>query len=351
MKRTKQLLGATSAIALVALSASPALAEGTSAGDTITNNVSVSFDVGGVTQTAVTDSDTFTVDRKVNVTVQVDTTPVSVTPGQTNAVLSFEITNLSNDTVDYQLSALADAGNPAGLSNIRIYLDADGDGVLDSGELAAGPITYLDDMAEDETRQVLVVGDIALSAVNTNEFDVVLTADARDASGDEGSPGAALTNTVGANTSGVDTVLADGAGDSDNAEEGDFSDRGTFTVSGASLTVSKTSSIVSDPINGTTDPKAIPGAVIEYCIVVSNASGSATATNVAVNDELPADVTYDATYGIFVDGDGTCASGSRGDTATPQTASYNGTDFEVDAELSDVAADASRSVYFRVTID
>ena len=204
---------------LVALSASPALAEGTSAGDTITNNVSVSFDVGGVTQTAVTDSDTFTVDRKVNVTVQVDASPVSVTPGKTNAVLAFEITNLSNDTVDYQLSALADAGNPAGLSNIRIYLDADGDGVLDFGELAAGPITYLDDMAEDETRQVLVVGDIALSAVNTNEFDVVLTADARDASGNEGSPGAALANTVGANTSMVDTVLADGAGDSDNAEE------------------------------------------------------------------------------------------------------------------------------------
>ena len=351
MKRTKQLLGATSAIALVALSASPALAEGTSAGDTITNNVTVSFDVGGVTQTEVTDSDTFTVDRKVNVTVQVDATPVSVTPGQNNAVLAFEITNLSNDTVDYQLSAVADAANPSGLSDIRIYYDADGDGVLDAGELAAGPITYLDDMAENETRQVLVVANIALSAVDTNEFDVVLTADARDAAGDEGSPGTALTNTIGGNTSGVDTVLADGVGDSDNPEEGDFSDRGTYVVSGANLTVTKTSSIVSDPINDTTNPKAIPGAVIEYCIVVSNASGAATATNVAVNDELPADVTYDATYGIFVDGDGTCASGSRGDTATPQTASFNGTDSEVDAELTDVPAATSRSVYFRVTID
>lgn len=351
MKRTKQLLGGTSAIALVALSSSPALAAGTSAGDTITNNVSVSFEVGGVTQTAVTDSDTFTVDRRVNVTVVVDTPTVSVTPGQDNAVLSFEITNGSNDTVDYQLTAIADGANPAGLSNIEIYLDSDNDGVLDAGELSAGPITYLDDMAEDETRQVLVVGDIDLAASNTDEFDIILTADARAASGNASSPGAALTDTVGANTSGVDTVLADGAGDTDNANEGDFSDRGTFVVSAASLTVSKTSAIISDPVNGTTNPKAIPGAVIEYCIVVSNASGAATATGVSVNDELPADVTYSSTYGIFVDGDGACASGSRGDNIATPTATFNSTDNEVDAALSDIGAGVSRSVYFQVTID
>ena len=52
----------------------------------------------------------------------------------------------------------------------------------------------------------------------------------------------------------------------------------------------KTSRIIDDPVNGTTNPKAIPGATIEYCIVVSNASGAATGTNIDVNDELPADV-------------------------------------------------------------
>ena len=67
MKRSKQLLGAVSTIALIAFSASPALAGGSTAGSSITNNVSVSFDVGGVTQTAVTASNTFTVDRKIDV--------------------------------------------------------------------------------------------------------------------------------------------------------------------------------------------------------------------------------------------------------------------------------------------
>ena len=69
MKRSKQLLGAVSTIALIAFSASPALAGGSTAGSSITNNVSVSFDVGGVTQTAVTASNTFTVDRKIDVLV------------------------------------------------------------------------------------------------------------------------------------------------------------------------------------------------------------------------------------------------------------------------------------------
>ena len=349
MKRTKQMLGATSAIALVALSSSPALAAGTSAGDKITNNVSVSFDVGNITQTAVTASDEFTVDRKVNVTVAVDQASVSVTPGQENAVLAFEVTNLSNDTVDYQLSALADAANPAGLTIVGIYPDANNDGILDQAEIDAGPITYLDDMAEDEMRQVLVVADIALSSSNTSEFDVVLTADARDASGTAASPGAELADSTGANTAGVDTVLADGAGDSDNANEGDFSARGTYTVSAADVTVSKTSRIISDPINNTTNPKAIPGAVVEYCIVVSNASGGATATGIDVTDSLPADVTYDSSFGIFVDADATCNGGQNGLDQSPPTAAF--ADPNVTADLSDIGSAESRSVYFRVTIN
>ncbi|MFK4002552.1 hypothetical protein [Qipengyuania sp. NPDC077563] len=349
MKRTKQMLGATSAIALVALSSSPALAAGTSAGDKITNNVSVSFDVGNITQTAVTASDEFTVDRKVNVTVTVDQASVSVTPGQNRAVLAFEVTNLSNDAVDYQLSALADTGNPAGLNNVRIYLDTNKDGILDQTEIDAGPITYLDNMTADEMRQVLVVGDIGLNAANSSEFDVVLTADARALSGTPASPGAALVNSTGANTAGVDTVLADGAGDSDNAGEGDFSARGTYAVSAADVTVSKTSRIISDPLNNTTNPKAIPGAVVEYCIVVSNASGGATATGIDVTDALPADVTYDSSFGIFVNGDATCANGTNGLTATPPTAAF--ADPNVTADLSDIGSAQSRSVYFRVTIN
>lgn len=64
----------------------------------------------------------------------------------------------------------------------------------------------------------------------------------------------------------------------------------TFCRPQATLTVDKTSTIVSDPVNGTTNPKFIPGARARYCILVTNA-GSATTTTVALTDTLPANTT------------------------------------------------------------
>jgi uncharacterized repeat protein (TIGR01451 family) len=64
----------------------------------------------------------------------------------------------------------------------------------------------------------------------------------------------------------------------------------TFCNPQTSLSVTKLSSVVSDGISAS-NPKAIPGAVIRYCIIVSN-SGSATAASIAATDVLPSDVTY-----------------------------------------------------------
>ncbi|HEY0595106.1 proprotein convertase P-domain-containing protein [Sphingopyxis sp.] len=57
------------------------------------------------------------------------------------------------------------------------------------------------------------------------------------------------------------------------------------------LVIAKTSSIVSDPVNGATNPKAIPGATMRYCILVTN-NGSATATGINVADPLPPGTTF-----------------------------------------------------------
>lgn len=59
----------------------------------------------------------------------------------------------------------------------------------------------------------------------------------------------------------------------------------------ANLSVTKVSSVLSDPVNNTTNPKAIPGAVLSYCVLISN-PGSGTATNIAVSDVLPATLAY-----------------------------------------------------------
>jgi uncharacterized repeat protein (TIGR01451 family) len=343
MKTTKQLLGAVSALALIAMSSAPALAEGTNAGATITNNVSVTYNVGGLAQNAETASDSFTVDRRVNVNVNYIGPATSVSPGQQDAVIAFDVTNLSNDTVDLALATALRNGTAGNIGGFQAYRD-DGDGVFDSGDTL---VTFLDEVAEDATVRVFVIADIGLGAVNADVFDVTLTANAHTAGA--AGLGTELVGTSGANTSGVDTVLFDGAGDTDAANDGAFSDTGTYTVSGALITVAKTSRVVSDPVNLTTNPKAIPGATVEYCITVANASGAATATNVDVSDDLPVDVTYDATFGIFVDGSATCTGGTAGGTFTAGGGTA-GADL-VEGGLSDVAAGQTRSLYFRVVID
>lgn len=335
------MLGAVSAIALIGFSVSPAIAAGTTAGDSITNNVSVAYDVGGVAQTEETASDTFIVDRKVNVTVaEVGSTSTTVVPGVTNAAITFTVTNNSNDVVDFNLSFdQSSTTDDFDITNVRFFLD-DGNGVFDAADTL---ITFLDEMAEDETRTVHIVGDIPIAPNNGETADVSLVADAH-LGGGAAALGAVLNATSGANTAGVDTVLADLAGDVDLVTAGDHSDTDTYVISAAVVTVDKSSTIISDPINLTSNPKAIPGAVIEYCITVANAAGAATATDININDVLPADVTYDATFGIFVDGDATCASGTAG-------GSYDAADHEVDGALSDIAASVTRSLYFRVSIN
>jgi uncharacterized repeat protein (TIGR01451 family) len=64
-----------------------------------------------------------------------------------------------------------------------------------------------------------------------------------------------------------------------------------FTILNAQLVAAKTSFVVSDPVNGTTNQKAIPGATVRYCILTTN-TGSATAENVAAMDTLPGNVTF-----------------------------------------------------------
>jgi large repetitive protein len=57
------------------------------------------------------------------------------------------------------------------------------------------------------------------------------------------------------------------------------------------LTITKSSAVYFDPVNGTTDPKAIPGALVSYTIAVGNPSPLVTdANSVIVSDKTPTDL-------------------------------------------------------------
>jgi uncharacterized repeat protein (TIGR01451 family) len=61
----------------------------------------------------------------------------------------------------------------------------------------------------------------------------------------------------------------------------------------ATLTVAKVSSVISDPVNGAVNPKAIPGAVVRYFITVTNTGTLAVdASSIVITDPLPSTVTY-----------------------------------------------------------
>ena len=346
MKKTTQLMGAVSATALVAFTSAPVLAAGTDAGDTITNNVTVGYSVGGVAQADETASDTFTVDRKIDVTVaELGGSSTSVAPDQDNAAITFTVTNLSNDTADFDLSVVQSAADDFDITGVEFYID-DGDGIFNAADGSA--VTFIDELAEDASVVIHVVGDIPDTVTNGQSADVALVADTHEAGG-VGSLGTEYTATAGANTAGVDNVLADGAGDEDGANDGAFSDTDSFVVSAADLTITKSSTIISDPVNSTTNPKAIPGAVIQYCITVANAAGVGTATNVDVSDTLPGEVSFVSAFGIYVDGDAACTGGTEG--VGSGDAAYNAGTGEVTGDLSDIPASTTRSLYFRVTID
>jgi uncharacterized repeat protein (TIGR01451 family) len=347
-----RLLASASVLAAGAFAASPAFAAGTTAGTPITNSVTLTYKVGGVDQSSVSDSDTFTVDRKVMLTVAEDgSTTTSVSPGQANAVTAFLVTNASNAPLDFALAVSQLSGGTAAhggtdnfnATNVRIFADTNNNGAYDSAtDLAA---SYLDQVAADTTVRVFVLADVPVNRTTGNVAGVRLTATAYEATA-AGSQGAIVTQTAGANTVDVDTVFADTATDGNVARDGAHFDEDDYTVLAASLTANKTSRVISDPLNGTTNPKMIPGAVVEYCIAVSNAAGSATASSVSISDPVPVQTSYLSAFGIRVNGTVTGATCNADGVAGGSYAS--GT---VTATLDDIAANAARTVVFRVTVN
>jgi hypothetical protein len=358
MTKTKLLL-VTSVASIAAIGATPAFAAGTTAGTAINNTATVNFTVGGVAQTAVSsNTNTITVDRRANITVaEIGTVTTNVAPGATEQVTAFRVTNSSNTVVDIGLAASQIVGGTAAhggtdtfdVTGLTMYRDVNGNGTYESGTDTA--ITFIDELAADTSVDILLVGNIPATVTNGGVAEVNLLGQVR-AGGASGTQGAVLTATAGANTAGVDTVLQDAIGTvtGDVANDGRASDDDDFTVGAPTLTVNKQSRVISDPVNGTTNPKMIPGAVVEYCIVVANGAGSANADGVAISDPLPGQTTYQTAYGIFLNGTYTGTPGT-GTCNVDGTAGGSFAGTTVSGNLGTITAGQTRTLYFRVTIN
>jgi uncharacterized repeat protein (TIGR01451 family) len=225
-----------------------------------------------------------------------------------------------------------------------IYADTNGNGVYDAGTDVA--ITFLDEVLADTSRTVFIVANIPTGRATGDVAAVSLLAQARDG-GAASVQGAVSAATAGANTAAMDTVLADTAYDALNtASDGLGTAKDDYTVSAANVTVTKTVKVISDPINTPANAKMIPGAVIEYCIIVTN-TGAATATLSTITDPVPATLSINAAS-LRVNGTATAgvcnANGAIGGGVSGQNVTSAPT------VLNTVPTNGTVTLYFQATV-
>ncbi len=370
MLRIRNLCAGVSVFALLA---APAIVNaapvGTTAGTDIQNTVSVNYTVGGVAQGQVQAQDIFRVDRKINVTVSTtDSAAVAVTPGQTAVATTFTVTNNSNSTQDFLLTASDQSGGSANFSgtdtfdttNRRVYIESNGIAGFQTTDTLSSTIAGLQ---SGDAAIVYIVADMIVTPgtppvlpADNGTATVMLTATAASGatagsaiSGKTYTAGSGGTAVVQSTSNGKlteETVFADAAYLTFDAQyNGKHSARSDYKVTAARLTVTKVSSVIADGVNTSAPYYAIPGATVQYCILVTNAAGGSTASNVSVSDPVPTALLQSGAINIrgpVASSADACAASNTG------TGSISGT--TVSGTLPDITAGQAAALVFQATI-
>ena len=336
---------------------------GTAADTVIENTVSVTFDGAATPLEAAVE---FRVDRKIDMTLTSRVTPgtsVTVSPGDPQARLGFELVNLSNAPQSFRLSVDQAVGNSmADFSQASPPTATPASGeysiiVNTTDDFSAGsPLASganIDSVDPGDTVYVWIVAHVPSGSAE--ESAQVFTLRARTTAADTNDLVGEVRST---NPMDLNTVLVDVATQStldntveiDPAGDGADADQARLQVTVPTLTAEKTVTVTSeDPgfdctSTAPTPPPApdavfIPGACIQYLITVSNTSANTDATNITISDSLPTGVTF-ASLPSFTFTPGTVIASAP---------SHSGG--TVTAELERLPAGASYSFTIRATID
>ncbi len=275
-------------VALSLLATQQAFAVGTPAGDTVSNVASVDYSVGGVAQDRVDSAAVdFVVDRLVNFTLVVtDAVSTSVTPGGTSTITSLTLTNIGNADTDFRLEAAnIVGGNVNGVDDlfdmdlpIEVFADINGDGLVDAGDTPY--VEALDSTAGSNSIGLLIRGTAPSTPTPGNldgaTVELTVTASSGISSGDP--VGTPIVPDAGPDVPGGPPQIVLAGTGVQTVQDG-------FVVNSAVIDVTKISSVLEDPFNGTTDPKAIPGAFVQYEITATN-TGLEDATGVVFVDDI-----------------------------------------------------------------
>lgn len=346
---TRSLAAGAVMVAGAAMFAGTASAQNTTANTAVENTFTLDYQVGTVSQDQITNDTslagpgvivqgsetTFTVDRKIDLTVVETNSPNTVTPNQTSQALTYVLTNLGNDNQTYSVDLLRNGSDEfdAVLNPTTIAYEVfDEFGTsLGTGtvtEVAAGTATTTAaqrtiDVPPNGTVTFTVTANIPSGLTDGDQDAITLIAETRDptdwVSGPPATPTVTATGTAGAltrddsdTTGGNDTtnaqngaadnVLADGSdaavtGDTDN--DGKFGAIGAYVVASPDLFAIKSVSVIAtEPTACATQSAAageqysVPAACVEYRILVANTGATATASNLNISDTLPAALTF-----------------------------------------------------------
>ncbi len=315
-------------VATVAIGfSSVAYAAGTTAGTTISNSATATYtDTGGNPRSANSNQVDIKVDELLDVTVaKADPGPVVVTPGATNQVLSFTVTNTGNGSEAFDLTpTTAIGGDQFDPSTTSIVIDTNNNGVYDPGVdtiYTAGSNDLT--LAPDQSKRVFVLSTIPGGGADLDRGDLDLTAAARTGTG------AAGTIFAGQGQGGGDAVVG--------TTGADGVDRGTYIIQSATMSFVKSATVL-DPFAGT---KSVPGSIITYTLVAT-ISGTGTLTNLAIGDVIPANTT-------FQPGTITMQGSPMTDAADADAAQFAAN--AVTVQLGSVAGGQTRTVTFKARIN
>jgi hypothetical protein len=333
----------------------------------IGNLATLTFDVGADTGLTLNSSPTgnadlsnsgadteFKVDRKIDLSISLTGSATAV-PGEDEVIVQFSVQNDTNDVMDFILLAeVAGTGltlantllpNPGGsgsalndaddVASFSVFVDGDDNDAYDP--LVDTAVT-INDLASGDDVEVFVVVDLDNTSDMAADDYLFVSLVARAADATSGSLIAADSNGYQADNSGqsgigdiddpdiVDNVFAenssllayDGASfeANDDARNGQISEHGLIVIENG-LEVTKTVDVIYDPLNQSSNPKAIPEAYLQYTLTIENQSSGTNFTLTEISDEL--DVTLALDPGLL---NTTCVDATS-DTADPAAPEFS----------------------------
>jgi hypothetical protein len=247
-----------------------AMASGTTAGTKISNTPTLTYSMGGANKSLKAPTSAYVVDKVINFTVKRDTNIEHTIMVGGQAVAPYTITNIGNSVENFIVRGKQSPLKQFNFTKTQVFIDKNGNGVLDKAEKVNNNI--ISKLKVDGKRKIwLSVETSAKTALKKrNGYGVQVSASAK------GIKEIYTKQTVKNTMAKVDILFADtkyGAG-GDNIRDNILISWYNWTSiensSNVKLDIVKEyEKVIEDPVNGTKDPKAIPGAqvLLKYQII------------------------------------------------------------------------------------